>query len=205
MANSKTAIVNLALSRVGEPAIESIDDTGSEVARKVRTVYEHCVKTLSRMTQWQCLKKRVQLTQNATAPAFGYSYSYNLPEDFVRMISVNDIDAWDQEDWYELEQGKLLIDQDEAKIVYVAYTEDTTKFDPLFTEALSVLLASRLATIIRQDENLAIALYQEYKQSALPDAIVADGNEQYHRPKKPTDTSEWIQSRRYVTGVPSSW
>ena len=205
MAISKTGIANLALSRIGEGAIESIDDSGDEVARKIKTVFEHSVRHQSRMSLWQFLKARAVLTQNATAPAFGYSYSYNLPEDFIRMISVNDLDAWDKEDWYELESGKLLLDQDSAKIVYVKYIEDTNKYDSLFVEALSVLIASKLAVIIRQDENLSVALLQEWKQSALPDAVVADGNEQIHRAKKPTLNSEWIASRRWIQRSPGTF
>jgi hypothetical protein len=119
MAISKTGIANLALSRLGEPAISSIDDTGSVVAGHCRTVFEHSVRQMARLSQWQCLKQRAVLTQNSPAPAFGFSYSYNLPENFVRMITVNDTDAWDQEDWFEIEQGKLLIDYDTAKIVFV--------------------------------------------------------------------------------------
>lgn len=205
MALSKTAIANQALSRLGQPAIQDIDDSASVIAVKLENIFEQSVRALGRMHPWKCLKARAVLTQNATAPLFGYTYSYNLPENFIRMVSLNDTDSWDQEDWYTIEQGQLLTDEDAAKIVYVKYITDSTVYDALFIEALATYMAAKAATIIRQDEQLGLALMQEFKQKALPDAVVVDGNEEYRRPSKHSHNSEWLSSRRGLQSRAARW
>lgn len=149
------------------------------------------------MYPFRCLQARQQLTVNAAAPDFGYNYSYNLPDNWLRMITLNDIDAWDNDDWYEIEGRTLLTDHDEAKIVYTQYVDDSTKYDPLFVAALVVYLAAKLAKPIAGDEDQGRLLMAEFKQMAFPNAAVVDGDDDSRRPRKPTDRSEWIQGRRY--------
>jgi len=82
------------------------------------------------------------------------------------------------------------------------YNSDSTQYDSLFIGALTVYLAAKLATAIRQDEALGLQLMQEFRQVVLPEALTVDGNEEELRSSKPTDQSEWIASRRAVTAHP---
>ena len=149
------------------------------------------------MYPFKCLQTRVALTRDTTGPDFGYAYSYNLPDQWLRMVSLNDLDAWDSQDWYSVEGRKLLTDQDEAKIVYTQFLSDSTKYDPLFVSALTIYLAAKLAKPIAGDAGQAQALMAEFKQVAFPAAAVVDSDDAICRARKPTDLSEWVAARRH--------
>jgi len=202
MALSQTAIVNQALSRIGQGIIQDIDDSSSVTAVKMQNIFEQSVRAMGRMHPWKCLTERSILTPNTETPVFGYAYSYNLPENFIRMISFNDTDSWDQEDLYKREGQYLLTDKNTAKCVYTRYYADSTRYDSLFTEALIVYLAGKASTVIRQDEALGYSLMEEFRKIALPEAKTVDGNEEYRRPRKYTKDSEWVNSRRGVNRLP---
>lgn len=195
---SRTDIANAALSRIGQKAVSDIDYGPDLTAGAVRLVFEQTVRTMGRQHPFKCLLRRQALVQNTVAPAFGWSYAYDLPPELLRLKTLNDLDAWNLENFYTIEDNTLLCDVDSAKIVYTAYTADSTKYDPLFVEALIVLLAAKLATRIRQDEQLGLALMQEYRQIALPDAVVVDANEHFQRPPHPGDYSRWVAARGYT-------
>jgi hypothetical protein len=128
-----------------------------------------------------------------------------LPSDFIRMLRLNGRDIKDVTDPYEIEYSKgagaqvLLTDATTAKIQYIAEITDTTQYDDLLIEALAVRLASKLATILRQDEAKASALLQEYMQVSLPRARKVDGNERQRSPYNPREQSLSINSRRFGT------
>lgn len=199
--SSKTDIANQALARVGAPTIIDIDDTSNTEARVVSNVFEQCVRQLGRMHRWNHLKARTSLAQLATAPSFGWTYQYQLPTDCIRLETVNGYDPGDIEDEYEIEGRKILTDSDECKITYIQYKEDTGEYDPLFVEALALLIASKIAVSIRQDEAMASRLYEEFMRYALPAARKSDGNELRKNRILMGNDSAWIKSRTLGTGV----
>jgi hypothetical protein len=199
MSAGKTAIANLALSRLGEPAIMDMTDENSEVARLITVVYEPTVREIARDHEWNCLRKRANIPQLATAPEFGYDHAYQLPPDFIRLLRLNGRDVQERTALYDIEGRHLLTDADAAKIQYIGYVEDTTIYDDLFIECLAVRLASKLATIIRDDEAKGQQLSQEYLQVALPRARKVDGNERNKAPYDPREQSRSLNARRLGT------
>jgi hypothetical protein len=192
---SKTDIANQALSRIGAKTIMDLDDTTSTSARVVKNVFEQSVREVGRFHDWNCLMERSNLAQLSTPPAFGWEYQYQLPTNCLKLCTVNGYEIGDNEDAYDVEGRKILTDSDECKITYVAYKEDTGEYDPLFVEALVVYIAAKIATSIRQDENLASQLKQEFYQYALPKARKKDGNEKRQRRIDIANDSDWIRSR----------
>jgi hypothetical protein len=196
MALSQTEICNQALQRIGAQRIMDILDEESKGARVCLNVFEATVREVAAAGDWSCLKKRAVFARLLPAPAFEWAYQYQLPADFVSLVTLNGVDYQGQPtDEWEIEGRVLLSDAEEAKATYIAYVEDTTQWDSLFTEAVVVLLASKIATPIRQDEGLAQALKTEYLRSALPMARQKNGNNRKRIRFDPCAESRFLRSR----------
>lgn len=197
---SKTELLNEALTRVGQEPVNNITDTTSPTARLGNRLFNDAVRELARMHPWNFLMKRATLTANTTGPIAEFTYSYNLPTDCVRLVRVNGAQDDYVEDIHKVVGRTVETDADSVKIEYVAYTDDTSKFDPLFQAALVVLLASKLASRIGKDPARSQALIQEFEQVLLPRAMHVDSNERKRRKMPPYRNSSWIQARSTYTG-----
>ena len=159
MATSVVDICNNALIRIGSKTITSLTD-GDKVANSCNTVYERTRDTLLRMHLWNFAMKRIQLASEEDAPAFGFSYSYPLPSDFIRVKQLDESD-----DTYKIEAGKLLTDASTVKLIYVSRIEDVAQFDPLFTEALVLLIAINLSYILIGSNGREASLKEELNKT----------------------------------------
>lgn len=196
MGLSQTQICNQALARVGAQRIMDINDADSKSARVCLNVFEATVREVASAGDWKCLKKRGTFSKLAQAPAFEWAFQYQLPADFISLVELNGVDYHGQvsDDW-EIEGNVLLTDADVAKVRYIAYVEDTTVWDALFTDAIVVLLASKIAVPIRQDEGLAQALKEEFLRSALPKARTRNGNNRRRMRFNPCAESRFLAAR----------
>jgi len=80
-----TAMVNVALTRIGANNISSITD-GSPSAIKANIVWETVRDEVLQARDWRFAKLRASLTQNEIAPLHSYDYAYPLPSDFLRLV-----------------------------------------------------------------------------------------------------------------------
>lgn len=81
----------------------------------------------------------------AITPAFKWTYQYQLPSDYLRLIFVYEDDGTDEVDErWTIEGGRILTHYDTVNIKYVKKVTDPTDFDPLFTEFLILRLALKL-------------------------------------------------------------
>jgi len=204
MAQDPTSIANQALRRIGAKKIMDIEDDaekGDKRAIVCRDFFEQCVREVGRDDQWNCLTDFEELGRaNSEAPYnFKWDYGFYLPENFLRLNRLNGYDTNEQEDVYQLAGRILLTNADVAQVEFNRYTADTTKYDPMFVECIVVLLSSKIAIPIRQDEQLAQALRQEYERITLPKGRKVDGNERKKRTYSPTSESRWSASRTYST------
>jgi|SRR5215217_3713125 len=200
MALTKTNICNQALGRIGSPHIMDIEDANSKSARVCKETFEIAVREVARAGEFNCMKKRIELGRLTEAPAFGWPYQFQLPANFISMVELNGVfvSGVRGENW-EIEGDKLMTRAESAKVQFIGYDENTQNWDPLFVNAIVVLLASKIALPVRQDDALAQALLTEYERVALPKARMKDGNERKKRPFAPWETSRFVQSRRYST------
>jgi hypothetical protein len=87
-----------------------------------------------------------------------YAYAYPLPSDCLAVISVENVYDFDVDDAF------LYCDTEtELMIYYVKQVTDTTKFDPLFDEALAAKLAEEFCEIFSQSNTKKADLTQKYE------------------------------------------
>lgn len=266
-------ICNIALSKIGAQAINSITDQTSASAIACNTNFQLAYLEVSRASRWNCiltlavLVQQVQiplpgcpvppnpatwapfttytantyltyggyfyqvmftytstdnfendlttgaLTQTnlpTTQPFFpnngsqypsGWAYKFALPSDFQLLVTLNDNTYWgyqgfgDTSSDYEIMGNSLYCDTPQAVIQYVQSTADTTKFDSLFANALTLKLASMISTNLRQDggameERLLVAY-----DRALREARVKNAGEKKARRFNPIPSSLFNRSR----------
>ena len=170
MATSVVQIVNNALVKIGANAILTLTED-SEAARAANLIYEQIRDACIRDHVWNFAVNRVELAQNSTAPAFEFSYQYNLPSDCLRVLQMQDMSTL-----YKIEGGKLLTDDGTAKILYLARVEDVNLFDAMFVEALSARLAAELSVTLSESNTLYSNMMEMY-QRKISDARSMDAQE----------------------------
>ena len=174
---SEIDICNLALEQFGERPITALNDD-SDAGRLCGVYYEPTRDEVLRAHRWNFATKRVALSRLADAPVFKYDFVYQLPDDFVRAMNINEINVFDVITNFEIEQGRRLLCNDETvNLRYIFRQTDPTKFDALFIEALSLKLASKLSTSLSEEEGIAKSLLNEYKALTEPLAKQVDSEE----------------------------
>lgn len=171
MSASVVAICNSALTKVGANSIMSLAD-GTKEANICQLRFEDCMKAVLRMHPWHSAINRIILAPLTTQPAYGYQYQFQLPGDFVRLVSVNP----ETESDYKIEQSMVLGDFTELYLKYVAFPSDVTVLDDLLTEAIAAYLAWDIGYSITQNMELKKDLAEEKKQ-ALTKAKIANAQE----------------------------
>lgn len=186
MATSKTSLCNRALGRIGESS--QITDFTADLAAGMKgaieceRVFEGALKEVARSGAWNCLKKRTELTSyyttaydlwiaehpgdttgaitagEAASPAFGWSRSYPLPDDCVRLVQLNGVAIYNDgpDDYFEIEGRTLMTDAEEAKIQYIAVETSWGPFPVLVPHETIVTLADLTTVPLFGAEVLAV-------------------------------------------------
>lgn len=201
-------ICNLALSHLGDIAsVASIDPPeNSAQAELCARFYPIARDTLLEMHPWGFATRRAALTPLAVAMD-AWSYVYTWPNLALRVFAVVPDGATDdytvagevvpQPFHVEaLESGAKVIctNVENAVARFVASVTDSSQFTPLFTTALSWLLASYLAgPILKQEAGAAEAKRcLAFFNAAFSDATRIDANQ---RMVMPQHTVPWISGR----------
>lgn len=197
MSWSKIDICNMALHKAGvSQAIASLDVAEgaavSEEVRACRRYYDLAFEATARAGNWACLTKGpVTLSGAAGATALdGYEYVYMLPADYLGWPEFDDPET------VHRRVGRYLqTDRAVSQFLYVARTEDTDLFDPLFVEALVLRLAAWLShgPVAGADEPKAQALERWFTQVCLPLALFVNSTEVGDGGLQQTT---WTESRR---------
>jgi hypothetical protein len=177
MANA-VEIVNMALAQLGAERILSLTDTDSENARIANIHYEQTVRAVLRSHQWSCVTKRATLARLSAAPAFQFTYQYQLPSDFLRVAYVNDVNALGNRDQWKIEGDKILSNDETLSLVYVYYEEDATQYDELLVDALVSKLAAKMAGAITGDPGASQQFVNEYEKLTSARAQRVDASEE---------------------------
>lgn len=209
---SDVGICNLALSRLGDAAtVSSIDPPeGSTQADLCATFYPMARDSLLEMHAWAFATRRVDLSL-LTAETDAWVYAYAMPTNCLRVLSIQDRDAADD---YGVSAGlsslyvpqpfsvetlaagtmAILTNQENAAARYTVRITDTSKFTPLFTDALAWLLASYLAgPVIKGMEGIKVGQSMAAQaQAVLSRAITSDSGQ---RSGRPTHSVPWLAGR----------
>lgn len=192
---SQVEIVNNALVEIGEATITSIDQ-GTRAARAAKRVWHNIRREMLRRYRWNFAKKRATLAPDATAPAFGYTYAFTVPSDFLAMIGIYDGNE-DLRNYtatgqpYNMEGRTILYNEATLYLTYIADITDTSQFDSLFESALVYKLALRLAYDLSTGTGRADSL-QGFFTEAIKAAKFSNAIE---NAPEVFIASQWIDSR----------
>lgn len=140
-----TAIVNMALARLGVQAVAEYQSDPSVPAQKARLFYDADRDALLRAHWWRFAKGRDDLALSADTPTNEFDYAFALPSDFIALRYIWDSDS--DEPWrvtpypHSIEGKYILTNEDSVSIIYTKRITDTAQFDPLFTKTLVCTLA----------------------------------------------------------------
>lgn len=176
---SEVEICNLALGHIGQSvAIASLSEQ-SKAARICARNYAQARDELLAATPWRFARKSIALAQLTETPFPGYAYAYAQPEDCLNVHRVCP-EAGIRAHWRAVEisltqphrrheyadripfevvmgvQGTAIAtDLKDAFLLYTARVTNTSRFTPMFVNALAWSLASKIAMPMAVDANLA--------------------------------------------------
>ena len=190
---SKVSIANRALSKLGEDRILLLTDN-NKAARTINQMYDDVVDAELRRHNWKFALKRSSLPALADAPAWGFSFQYPLPADFIKLVQVNEFYARtnSQQALWSVERGLILTNLSAPlKVRYVWRVDNPGLFDPLFVEALACRLAMEACETLTQSETKFGRCAEQYK-AALSEALRVDS---IANPPDELPAGSWLDSR----------
>jgi hypothetical protein len=171
---SVVGICNSALVKMGASRIIQMTE-GSKNANLCNEQYEKVRDDILRSHIWNFAVKRTKLAQLTETPTFGFNYEYQLPADFLRVVSVHPNDSGSGLVAYKIEGRKLLTNSTEIYLRYIYQVTDPNDMDALFRETLAYALASDLAIPITQStttrEQMKDGLKRQLSKAKSIDAI----------------------------------
>lgn len=197
---SETYICNLALRKVGAPTIKTIEvaDT-SEPADLCRLFYPQVRDAVLSMYPWKCAMARAQLVASATAPAFGFSNQFPLPNGSssvpycLRVLRMND-QSWE----YKIEGRMLLTNASTVQIVYTGRIAEPTQYGQLLIQALYTSLAAEISTSMKQSTSFTTSLIEQVENVIIPMAYTTDAQQ---NSMELMETTDFLEARLQTNGT----
>jgi hypothetical protein len=188
MATTDVQVCNRALRHCRGPRITSLNDA-SEAARACKEVYDDKRRALLEGHPWNFAMLRGALTPEISeAPVYEFDNTYLLPGG---CLALRDVDGYFKAKQYQVEAGRILIN--DSGPLYIKYTSDATadKFSPLFAEALALSVAIDVLPTV-QNSNVKRETLQRMFGQALGAAKRTDALQ--NPPDEPVD-DEWDLAR----------
>jgi hypothetical protein len=195
--------VNVALAYLGENEITGLDDD-SDRARTMKTFYYIARNATLEDANWTFATRRFTPAQNAVAPAWGWTASYTIPSDIIRVLLVlrsfgtASITPYSYYDYPEairsahvIEGNEILSNDDPIYCLGLRTMEDEGSYSPLFLEAFAAKLAYLAAlpiTASMQKQQAALAWHTGLIRSAK----TRDGQQN----TMPRMRNRWLQQSR---------
>lgn len=199
-------VANRALALVGQQQILSLTDPGSAAAQANLFIVP-AIREVLQKGAWTSARRTVQLNQLTASPPVEWNYAYQLPNDFLRIVDYNELDAENVvTHLWEIEGPQLLSDDSP---VYIRYVYDITNvaagnnpslLDETLTELFELNLASKMAFPFQQTTTLKKELLAEY-DSKLKKALSADARASGRGLRSRTFGSNWVNDRRFSTNA----
>lgn len=199
MAASEVQIANLALQKLGEESILTLNDDLTR-ALEIKLAFASVRDAELNRRRWRFSFTRVSLPALVSTPDSDYGYQYQLPGDFIRLIEGGDIrTVVDMSDFrgsptldYSIEGRKILTDVGAPLAIrYIASITDTTLFTPAFDYAFASRLAYETCERITGSTKKQNACLVDYRM-AISEATRAQALE---LPSAPQADDTWIAAR----------
>jgi len=167
---TEISICSNALLRLGAEPISSFDEgdsSGSNIerARLASNLWPTVRRQVLRAHPWNVAIKRALLSPDAAPPAFGHTYRFQRPGDWLRTVAVGQ-DEDDRVEW-RTEGGYFLCDETPFYLVYVYDNPNPATYDASLVAALEVAMAAAMAYPVTKSTSLAQALSQELQQHLM--------------------------------------
>lgn len=169
------SICSNALIMLGDDPISSFDDGdtpgGLKRARIASNLWPTVRDALLRSHPWNCALKRVILSPETAAPAFGFAHQFALPGDWLRNHEINGVKA-DQVD-FVVEERRLLMDDATCYLRYIYRNEDPESWDAMLVHCAELAMAVAMAYPITQsdgrEDRLRSSLMEELRRARAVD------------------------------------
>jgi hypothetical protein len=169
---TSVSIASNALLMLGAQPINDFNED-SDRARLASNLYEPARDLLLRSHPWNCAIKRVVLSPDTDAPAFGYSYQFTLPGDWLRTLSVGD---YGEEIDYRIEGRKILADDAVLYLRYIFRNDQESTWDTMLIDAMTKTMSATMAYAITQSTSKEELEFKKLEM-ALKQARAVDGQE----------------------------
>ena len=154
---SDSQICSVALNMLGQLPISSLSQNAPR-AEKCNAIYETIRDIELASHNWKFATVYVELVIVDETPAFDFDYSFQLPQDFLKLVRTDSNSIK-----YRIVGDKLYTDDDEMYIEYIARITNPGDFSSPFTELLIARLAKDLAWGVTNNKALSIDLAENYK------------------------------------------
>ncbi len=168
------SICSNALLMLGAQTINDFADQNNlDRAKLCANLYPSQRDSVLRAHPWNCCTKRIVLAPLAEAPAFGYSKSFQLPEDCLRVLEVGtggcQID-------YLVEGRTIQANTMVLELRYVFRNENESTWDTHLIDLMTAAMAAVLAYPITQSTSERDSRKADFRD-LLRQAKAADGQE----------------------------
>lgn len=164
----KIDLFNRALSRISDNRY--VD--GTQQAAACENNFRSSIDEVLTMARWSFATKHTSLSMHSSCDGVTTFY---IPDDCLRLL---DVDA----PHYKLAQNNsLILDRhvERVKITYISNENFGSNYecipldaDPLFINAVVILLAHKMCMVLTGDKNLELALMQEFQNVVMPQAAL---------------------------------
>jgi hypothetical protein len=168
---NNVALASRALMRIGCKPISSFTD-GTAESEIAGALYGPIRDAILSAYGWSFATGQMALTRLTEAPLADYSYSYGLPNDFLRALSAGSGGRGRGLD-YRISRNVLHTDAEEVLLTYI-FLPDESEFPPFFAAALIARLAAEFTIPLTESTSRAEVLYrladEEFRKAKQIDA-----------------------------------
>lgn len=195
---SPVDVCNLALTRIGEKHISALDIPNTSIEKLCAKEYDQARRVCLSTGSWGFARKREKIQKNSYVPEFDYSSAYDLPGDYIRLLSVGSYIEWQFEQDYDIQGNQLVTveDDDELSITYIYDHKDVAKWSPGFVKMVSLELAVAIGYTIGK-KNGSVERCERQLATAISEATSTNGQ---NKPPVRIQESKMLNARRRASG-----
>lgn len=156
MAISSIALCSRALLKLGADTISAFDD-GTAEAEIAANLYPSVRDALLSAHPWRFATGQAALTRLVAVPLADYSYAYQLPSDFLRVLSAGEGVGRGLD--YRLHEGKLHTDAEDVTLTYL-FRPDESAWPPFFDMVVIGHLAAEFCIPVTESTSRAETLFK---------------------------------------------
>jgi hypothetical protein len=171
MALSALVLCSRALLKIGAQPVASFDE-GTAEAEVAANLYSAVRDAMLSSHPWSFATGQMDLPRLAEVPFADYRYAYQMPADFLRVLSAGSGGAG-RGLFYCLHEQRLHTDADQVTLTYVFRPEES-EFPPFFAAALATRLAAEFCIPLTESTSRAEMLHRmadgEFRAARLADS-----------------------------------